>query len=549
MKGKQADGKRIFRGLFFLALLLSIFSLRPAGAEENPGPYDRVIIIGVDGAGTKFREGKTPNFDRIFGGGVITDDARATVPTNSAPGWGAMFYGVPGEMHGTDNSIAINTQKTNELYPSIFKLTKDAFPEAAVVSFVNWYPINLGLIEQGCGIDFVPAKKIDLKKEEMVEQALAYLEKKEPKLMFICFNDQDDALHSYGFGSKEYLEESARIDVLIGTVYDALEQKGLLENALILFVTDHGGHEKSHGGGTEEETRVTFAAAGPGVETGGIIEDMELQDVAAIVLYALGIGQPENQTGRVPKGIFPGIGGAERRRSELPERMKRYGKGTTTGMIMPEPALPAELAEKAVYCEHFDGEVKGLAGAKEAGSGLIGRGLNTRTSFVKTDVKTTAKWPGFTVAFWFRDEGGDGDPPFVTDKNWRHGHNKGFMIAMGDEALQVNIGSGQAYRKDLFWKLPEDYQKKWIHCLVTFDFKTRMVSLYCDFVQVGKAMLLTKKYSNWATGKKMTVGQDNTGKYFHQLNGEMDEVLIFKEALSPEEIKQLRMCYEPYFTE
>ena len=70
--------------LIFILLFWADFS--PAGhvsAEKNPAPYDRVIIIAVDGAGASLQEGSTPNFDRIFADGCVTYDARATVPTMS----------------------------------------------------------------------------------------------------------------------------------------------------------------------------------------------------------------------------------------------------------------------------------------------------------------------------------------------------------------------------------------------------------------------------------------------------------------------------------
>ncbi len=67
-----------------------------------------------------------------------------------------------------------------------------------------------------------------------------------------------------------------------------------------------------HGGWTDEEKYVMFAAKGPGLEKGEIGE-MENRDMAAVVLYALGLGdkQPETWTSRVPSGRFKGVEGKE----------------------------------------------------------------------------------------------------------------------------------------------------------------------------------------------------------------------------------------------
>ena len=544
-------GVRIRKTIIFILLItlfLSVLTVSRAVAEVNPQPYDRVIIFGLDGAGTKIREGQTPNFDRIFSDGVITYEARAPIPTVSAPGWGAMLYGVPGSVNGMDNDFAGKYHKINKLYDSIFKLTKEAYPEAEAASFVNWWDINWGLIERDCGAYLYPDKQIEPPKEELTKSLIAWLDKNDPKLLFVYYGELDTCLHGSGYGSKEYMEELTKEDEQIGLVYDALQQRGMLENTLILFVTDHGGIGRTHGGGTDSETKITFAAAGPRVEQHGTVEDVEIQDVAAIVLYALGIEQPEYQTARVPKGLFPGVGGGERKRNILTERFEEYA-GLKSEQTDRELTIPVSLAEKLVYYQSFDGEVAGLAGKKELSSGLTKKGLNMRNSFLKTDIKHNAKWPGMTIGFWFRDEGyANGDAVFVTDKKWTKGQYKGFLIALNSDAIQVNIGSGQAFRKDLFWNLPPDYRGKWVHCLITFDQSTQTVNLYCDFVCVAQAEMIPPKANSWVSTKEMYVGQDISGKYLCWMNAEMDDLIIFDQALTPEEIDQIRIGYESFLT-
>ena len=544
---KKISEAHIFPGFFLFLFCLFLSFFVPSRAEVNPAPYDRVIIIGVDGAGTMYRKAHTPNFARIFSGGVITDDARATLPTVSAPSWGAVFYGVPAIVHGTDNRFAETLNKTNELHDSIFKITREACPDAKVASFSQWIAINWGMIEQDCGIFLYPGDQSRPSKETMVQSVAAYLEENDPKLMFVYFGDLDNALHRYGYGSQKYMEEAAAIDVQIGILYDVLDQKGLLENSLILFVTDHGGKKTSHGGDSEDEIRVTFAAAGPRLEKNGTVEDMQLQDVAAIVLYALGIEQPENQTGRVPKGIFPGVGGAKREESPLITQFPRYGAGPSQ-KEQRELNLSAALSEKLVYFQNFDGKIKGLSGAKELSDGFTGSALNMRKSYLKTGIKLNTKSPGMTIGFWFKDDGDYKDPVFVTDKNWKQGKNKGFVIAVFYDSIQVNIGSGQKFRTDLLWNLPRpQYPGKWIHCLVVFDQPTQTVSLYCDFILVGKAKMLPSKRSSWSSGQKIMVGQDITGKYQYWMNADLDELMIFNQPLTPEEVEEIRQWYEPYF--
>ena len=519
-----------------------------ARAETNPEPYDRVIIIAVDGAGTAFRKADTPNFDRVFGNGCITYEARATVPTKSAPGWGAMFYGVQGSVHGITNSEAEAFHKYNELYPSIFKLTKEAFPKAKVAAFSNWHAIGWGLIEWDCGVTVYPEKIMVPTKEQMVKRLFAYLDKRSPKMLFVYYGDLDTALHDYGYESKEYMEELTVMDEQIGMLYDEFQRRGLLDNTLILFLTDHGGKGTSHGKDSDDEIRCTFAAAGPRLETDGIIEDMELQDVAAIVLYALGIEQPEIQTARIPKGIFPGVGGGKRKQFDLREKLNYYGSGATDSTEGTEAfSMPDALSEKLVYFQPFESPPKGLSGERQLVPGLFGNALEMKTSYLKTGVKSSTKWKGMTICFWFKDNGEEGDPVFVTDKNWEKGEYKGFAIAKKGDRIQVNIGCGTKYRKEILWNLPEGYKGKWIHCLAVFDQASKEVRLYCDFEYVGKASLLPPKRSGWVTGNVIVAGQDKTGKYRYNMNAEMDDLMIFNQALTEEEIGEIKDAYDPFF--
>ena len=539
--------KRALRTLALLALFTAVwFPFCRGRAETNAAPYDRVIIFALDAAGTSIEKADTPNFDRIFGDGSITYEARATVPTKSAPGWGAMFYGVQGQVHEIDNAMAERYHKGNELYPSIFKLTRDAYPKARAAVFSNWHAIPWGLIEWNYGVDIYPSKISTPTMAQVYKQLKNYLNKRKPKLLMVYNGDVDTALHQYGYESKEYLEALKTADDEMGAVYDDLKRRKLLENALVLFTTDHGGKDKRHGGGSEEEIRCTFAVAGPGVENHGVIEDMELQDVAAIVLYALGIEQPEIMTARVPRGIFPGVGGADRKQSRIPETMEKYGDHQA-GTEEPALNLSGALAEKLVYFEGFDGdEVKGLNDQAGITEGYFGKGLKLKGSYVETGIKDEAKWTGLTVGFWFCDTGtSEGDPVFITDKDWKSGRNKGFAIAKTGDRIMINIGNGNKFRKDMFWTLPDGYRNKWIHCLVTFDQTSRSAALYCNFERIGNAEVLTTKHNMWTSRVNIVVGQDTTKKYPQQLDAKVDEIMIFSKALSDEEIRELQARYEP----
>ncbi|MGB7347305.1 MAG: sulfatase [Pirellulaceae bacterium] len=91
-----------------------------------------------------------------------------------------------------------------------------------------------------------------------------------------------------------YLDSVRLTDLMVGEVIQRLQQEGLLDNTLVLFMTDHG---ISHGRGKQflydEGLHVPLVIAGPGIAAGQVRDDMvEHIDIAALSLAAAGIEIP-----------------------------------------------------------------------------------------------------------------------------------------------------------------------------------------------------------------------------------------------------------------
>ena len=291
------------------ALMICVAPAMSRAEAWRVSPYARVIWIGVDGVGTFFQKAETPNFDRIFAGGKITWDCVAPEPTISAPGWCSMFYGVPSGVHGITNQIAESRPFQNASLMSVFRQEMDARPGEAVGVFTTWYAIGYGMLDrkpEDTALTVFPAGQQSAEPEQTLEAALSWIQEREDfRLLFFYLDHTDIAGHAYGYGAPGYIAAITRADEMIGTLYDALAEKGLLEDALILLSTDHGGTpEGTHGEGTLAETRCVFAAAGAGLEPDTAIGPMELKDIAAIVRYALGLEQPAFSDAKVPEGLF-----------------------------------------------------------------------------------------------------------------------------------------------------------------------------------------------------------------------------------------------------
>lgn len=93
-----------------------------------------------------------------------------------------------------------------------------------------------------------------------------------------------------------YLDSVRMTDAMVGEVLARLEEDGLRDNTLILFMTDHG---ISHGRGKQflydEGIHVPLVISGPGIKPGTVRDDVvEHIDIAALSLKAAGIAIPQS---------------------------------------------------------------------------------------------------------------------------------------------------------------------------------------------------------------------------------------------------------------
>lgn len=292
----------------FLSVLL-IFSLASAAlaaeSSDSFGAYKHVFIIGVDGVGAAWGRDDvaSPNFDRIFKGNAYRYNGIAEFETTSAQNWGSILCGVAYDVHGFKNGwIEENERSSDSANNSIFCYTRQAYPDAELVSFNNWDAINHGIIENDLDV-----KKIHRSTDPLVTQeVVSYLNAgNEPTLLFVQLDSVDHAAHASGGFSKEYYKAAEKADTFIGDIYDAVEKNGLMaDDGLFIVVADHGETAGGHGGQTVEESSVVVAVAGKTVNDVELNENIRNRDVAAIALYALGIEQPDHMTAVLPAELF-----------------------------------------------------------------------------------------------------------------------------------------------------------------------------------------------------------------------------------------------------
>ena len=517
--------------------------------EEEPTmePYQHVVIIGVDGAGAYFQNASTPNIDRIFQNGAITYRMLTANPSISAQCWGSLLHGVTPEFHGLTNEVAKGTPyPTDSPFPSIFRVVRENDPDAILASFSHWYPINVGIIEDGLNVH----KETASSDASLTNAICTYLTTEVPKLMFVQFDEADQSGHANEYNTAAQWSKLTEIDGLIGRIYDAYEAQGVLDETLFIVTADHGGLNKTHGGLSDTEKYVMLAAAGRTVESGGTIPNVEIRDLAAITAFSFGYDTPDTWTACVPSGLFEGIT-AKERPVYVNKDSARYHESVPTPQKNSADYVTNYI--QGLNLTHyltFDETIQDACGGTTTQTGKLyfvdgyfGKAVSLDDGYVS--LKNYA--PGtdsFTISFWIRTAGNNSDPAILSNKDWNKGTNPGFILALHRSSLlKFNMGDG-TNRTYADATLPADFAEGWMHVILSVDRVNNRIGISCDFGQfVYTDIPETLRTDSLNAYDCLNIGQDGTGNYPSKLSATMDEVMIFDGAFNEFDVEALAQYY------
>jgi predicted AlkP superfamily pyrophosphatase or phosphodiesterase len=284
-----------------LVLLGSLLTCSSAVAQVSG--VDHVVIIGVDGLSPDgIRKAKTPVLNRMMKEGAFTLHARGVMPTVSSPNWASMIMGAGPEQHGVTSNdwevgkaaIKPTAAGPEGYFPTIFSVLKSQRTGAKIACFHDWD--GFGRLFERRAVDLIEDSNGPFK---AVEHALAYLKKEQPQFTFIHLDHVDDAGHSHGHGTPQYLSAVEEADRLIGLVLRGLDEAAIADRSVVLVTSDHGGVGKGHGGSTMAEIEIPWILFGRGVAAGKeLATPVNTFDTAATVAYIFGLEAPRCWIGR-----------------------------------------------------------------------------------------------------------------------------------------------------------------------------------------------------------------------------------------------------------
>lgn len=511
--------------------------------------FKRVFLIGVDGAGAFFKDTATPNIDRIMKNGASTYEAITAIPSISAQCWGSMLIGVEPDIHKLTNGyVEANVYPTDSPFPTVFRRIKEKYPDAVLASFSNWDPINHGIVEHNLDVTFASEGDDDL--TVLIER---YLDENDPTFLFVQFDSVDGAGHRNGYGTEGHLSQITLVDSYIGRIYDKLASRGLIEDALFIVTADHGGTPGGdHGGVTDAELKVYFAATGSEVVENGTIGEMRVCDIPAVVLHALGIDVPEFDvdgfTAQVPNGIFKGYTAVGRKRLP-PIRFEHVHKPTPVGTL--GDFVDESKVESALFFDMDTGDVTGKHETSVNGTvkfyetGLYGQcaELGMRGSVVLPDVKLGTS--SFTVSMWINRDGSlNGMDPSLYGTLDRAVDEVGMSFSYQGVICEFMVFNEKRGLDFVELQLPSRLENGWFNTTLVVDREANTVTHYINFKNPKTEPMNESVRGVSFDGCPFTVGNDTSGTDNNYVNMFMDDFILFNCALSEDEVKKLGEYYK-----
>ena len=512
--------------------------------------YKKVVLLGVDGAGSFFRVADTPNMDKIFANGSVTYDAVTSFPSISAECWGSMLHGITPEEHKLTNTI-VSSEKydTKSEYPSVFRLIRKAYPDAVLASFCNWSPINYGIIEHDLGV-YMDSSRDD----ELTDKIVSYINENDFDFIFVQFDSVDGAGHSNGYGTKNHLAQITTIDSYIGRIYDTLKNRNMLDDTLFMVTADHGGTPGgSHGGDSEAEMRIFIGASGKNITSGKMVSEngVSVRDIAAIVLYAFGIECPDNWNAGIPNNLFEGYVSSHAKAHRKKPVWSEFGRPLIDGEKSFDELISAGKLRSVLK---FDGSVNdetGKSAPKACGQleyvdGYDGKAVKLTNGHIVIDPYKVGA-DNFSVVFCFKPGKLDNEAVIIANRNLSEVGSAGFAFTADKNGIKFSAGNGSSIESkcDDTFLFPEGFNDGgWRHVILSVAHKEHSVTVIYDFekctTQLFDSALKTVTFDALA----FCIGQDGTQKYTHSLDAAIDDMLIFNGCFTVEDAQKLKKMYE-----
>lgn len=251
----------------------------------------KVVLFLVDGMRPNgLMQAHTPVMDKLIHTGAYTLTARSVMPTVTLPCHMSIFHSVLPERHGvTTNTYTPQVRPV----PGLFEVIHQAELKAAV--FHSWD--ELRDIARPGSVHTLFYLKDSQDPDGPGDTALMDVTKtwfltNDFDFAYVYLGFTDNVGHKYGWMSEQYLQAITHADECIGRVLESLPT-----DTAILVISDHGGHDQTHGTDSPEDMTIPVILHYKEIK-GHLRDDVSLLDIAPTIAKLLGLKVPKEWTGK-----------------------------------------------------------------------------------------------------------------------------------------------------------------------------------------------------------------------------------------------------------
>lgn len=297
-----------------LATLILIFAFTyPSQLDGEPSKI--VILISIDGLRPDALSAEnSPNLWRLVEKGSFYSNAQTIPLSITYPAHTSMLTGLRAVKHGVFSNPAERNYPYTKPFKFKFVKCKTVFHYTKKLGVTNIFIANhwyfWGLLPANPYIDkfLVENRSFDSGwTTEKTVKALRKFQNINEIFVFAYYGALDDAGHTYGWMSEDYLETLKTIDEEVGKIISFIEERKYNDRTYFIVSSDHGGKHRYHFLGRKEDKTIPVIIKGPTVRKNFLItKKVSILDITPTVLYVFGAKDDvfKNFDGKVLKDIF-----------------------------------------------------------------------------------------------------------------------------------------------------------------------------------------------------------------------------------------------------
>jgi PKD repeat protein len=527
-----------------------------------PGGTKKSLVLMLDGLRADgIINANTPNIDSLingtFGGGAYNGayayyaQTIQDKPTSSAYNHVSIMTGVTGDKHGANGNdydgIAAADYNT---YPTYLSTLESDNSNLNTAFLVTW-GADLGMVS---GADYVMGQSDASNVDRAVniikgtfsdasgDNGTSWSSGTDVDAITLFLDDIDIAGHDndYSPANTNYIAEVESIDVQIGQILTAIQNRSNFanENWQIIITSDHGGFASTHGNMDPNSETIPFIVASKSVSQGLLANRVMNYDAAATaVAHHLGeTGIPSNYDG-VAQGdsVIPAApaGLTDSLVVYLP-----FNGNTLDASGRSNDASIGAGSDHDPIVNNSGGKFGGYVEINDFGGGTSDSSYLTLGTPADLDFGAATH---FTITTWFRAQNNQsGASVILGNKNWADGSNIGTLLLAdeldGDD-FGFNIGDGTRRR----YIEPIDYifDEWWFQAISVDRNGNAVMFVGSPSGELYAISDFADDLGNITSSLPWNIGQDGTGAYPYNLDGDIDEMAIWRRTLTLDEIHQL----------